>query len=200
LRQPLPEPHARLLTARLPSRPCEVPGVWTSADWPPRSVICTGPDGPKLHVVDVLEDEEDDPERFKVLVVEDDLAAGTSTNPNARCAIRSTVTKSATPPTLAACARESRRRQRQGLPPRTAGPIDHAAPGGGRRLAFERLATTSATRCRAPSPRTTACHPGRSAPHPGSGSRRSPAATAREPVAAESGVSPTAAPSEDDPV
>lgn len=40
-------------------------------DWPPGSVIYTGPDEPNLRVVDVLETEDDDdPERFAVLVVE----------------------------------------------------------------------------------------------------------------------------------
>ena len=40
-------------------------------DWPPDSVIFTGPDGPNLRVVDVLvTEDDDDPERFKVLVVE----------------------------------------------------------------------------------------------------------------------------------
>jgi hypothetical protein len=33
-------------------------------------VIYTGPDEANLRVVDMLEDDEDDPERFKVLVVE----------------------------------------------------------------------------------------------------------------------------------
>jgi hypothetical protein len=39
-------------------------------DWPPGSVIQTGPNELNLRVVDVLEDDVDDPERFKVLVVE----------------------------------------------------------------------------------------------------------------------------------
>jgi hypothetical protein len=37
-------------------------------DWPPGSVIYTGPEEPNLRVVDVLDEDEDDPERFKVLV------------------------------------------------------------------------------------------------------------------------------------
>jgi hypothetical protein len=43
-------------------------------DWPPGSVIYTGPDGPNLRVVRVLEtdDERDeDPEWFQVLAVEE---------------------------------------------------------------------------------------------------------------------------------
>ena len=41
-------------------------------DWPPGSVIYTGPGEPNLGVVDVLKTENDgDPERFKVLVVEE---------------------------------------------------------------------------------------------------------------------------------
>jgi hypothetical protein len=40
-------------------------------DWPPGSVIWTGPDEPDLRVVDVLvTEDDDDPERFTVLVVE----------------------------------------------------------------------------------------------------------------------------------
>jgi hypothetical protein len=40
-------------------------------DWPPGSVIYTGPNEPDLRVVDVLAtDDDDDPERFKVLFVE----------------------------------------------------------------------------------------------------------------------------------
>jgi hypothetical protein len=43
-------------------------------DWPPGSAIYTGPDEPKLRVVNVLDtdDDDDDPERFKVLVVEEE--------------------------------------------------------------------------------------------------------------------------------
>ena len=41
-------------------------------DRPPRSVIYTGPNEPNLRVVDVLESEDDDDsERFEVLVVEE---------------------------------------------------------------------------------------------------------------------------------
>ena len=41
-------------------------------DRPPGSVIYTGPDEPNLRIVDVLETEDDDdPERFTVLVVEE---------------------------------------------------------------------------------------------------------------------------------
>jgi len=41
------------------------------SDWPPSSVIYTGPNEPNLRVVDVLETESDDPEmHFTVLVVE----------------------------------------------------------------------------------------------------------------------------------
>jgi len=40
-------------------------------DWPRGSVIYTGPNEPNLRVVDVLvTEDDDDPERFKVLVVE----------------------------------------------------------------------------------------------------------------------------------
>jgi hypothetical protein len=41
-------------------------------DWPPGSVIYTGPDEPSLRVVDVVatEDGDDNPERFRVVVVE----------------------------------------------------------------------------------------------------------------------------------
>jgi hypothetical protein len=39
-------------------------------DGPPRSVIYTGPDEPNLRVVDVLDEDGDDLERFKILVVE----------------------------------------------------------------------------------------------------------------------------------
>jgi hypothetical protein len=39
-------------------------------DWPPGSVICTGPGEPNLRVVEILATENDDPEmHFKVLVV-----------------------------------------------------------------------------------------------------------------------------------
>jgi hypothetical protein len=41
------------------------------ADWPPGSVIQTGPDEPDLRVVDVVPADDDDPERFTVLVVEE---------------------------------------------------------------------------------------------------------------------------------
>ena len=40
-------------------------------DWPPGSVIYTGPSEPDLRVVDVLAGQTDDPERFTVLVVEE---------------------------------------------------------------------------------------------------------------------------------
>jgi hypothetical protein len=42
-------------------------------DWPPGSVIYSGSDESSLRVVEVLDDDEDDPERFKVLVVEEPL-------------------------------------------------------------------------------------------------------------------------------
>ena len=46
-------------------------GLPLRADWPPSSVIYTGPNEPNLRVVDVLETESDDPEmHFTVLVVE----------------------------------------------------------------------------------------------------------------------------------
>jgi hypothetical protein len=40
-------------------------------DWLPGSVFDTGPDEPNPRVVDVLEDDDEDPERFNVLVVEE---------------------------------------------------------------------------------------------------------------------------------
>jgi hypothetical protein len=41
-------------------------------DWPPGSVIYTGPNEPNLGVVNVLEtDNDEDPERFKVQVIEE---------------------------------------------------------------------------------------------------------------------------------
>ena len=41
-------------------------------DWPPRSVIYTGPDEPNLRVVPELDTENDDPEmHFTVVVVEE---------------------------------------------------------------------------------------------------------------------------------
>jgi hypothetical protein len=40
-------------------------------DWPPGSVIYTGPDEPDLRVVNVVTADDDDPERFTVLVVEE---------------------------------------------------------------------------------------------------------------------------------
>jgi hypothetical protein len=43
----------------------------SGTDWPPRSVIYTGPSEPKLRVVRELDTENDDPEmHFTVLVVE----------------------------------------------------------------------------------------------------------------------------------
>ena len=42
-------------------------------DWPAGSVNYTGPDEPNPRVVDVIANDEEDPERFKVLVGEEVL-------------------------------------------------------------------------------------------------------------------------------
>jgi hypothetical protein len=64
--------HPRCRTSSLSPQTATVLGTreLDRPDWPPGSVIYTGPNEPNLRVVDVLDTENDDPERFKVLVVE----------------------------------------------------------------------------------------------------------------------------------